>query len=211
MKNITFLLCLIFQTSTIFVSAQLPQAFELKNTSKIRETSLIQKFITAEKIIWLSDSSGNKVVNAENILKQSIGQADLNQGEYLTLINDKNSKSGLILDFGCEIQGGIEIVTTINNQNPAGHVRIRFGESVSEAMSDVGSDGATNDHAMRDFTVQLPWLGRIVIGETGFRFVRIDLVDPNTKVEIKEISAAFRYRDIPYLGSFTCNDEQLSE
>ena len=59
--------------------------------------------------------------------------------------------------------------------------------------------GATNDHAMRDFVITLPWLGRIEIGETGFRFIRIDLIDPNTKLEIKEINAVFRYRDIPYL------------
>ena len=78
-------------------------------------------------------------------------------------------------------------------------------------MSNIGENGATNDHAMRDFVVILPWLGRLEIGETGFRFVRIDLVDPNTNLEIKEINAIFRYRDIPYLGSFTCNDERLNK
>ena len=192
------------------VYAQVPPVVEAANKS-VRSTALTQKFLSPTRIVWKSDETGTKVVNAESILKQGIGQADLNQGEYLTLINDDDSKAGLILDFGCEIQGGIEIVTTINNQNPVGHVRVRLGESVSETMSDAGADGATNDHAMRDFTVQLPWLGRLIVGESGFRFVRIDLVDPDTKIEIKEISAAFRYRDIPYLGSFTCNDEQLNK
>ena len=64
---------------------------------------------------------------------------------------------------------------------------------------------------MRDFVVALPWLGRLEVGNSGFRFVRVDLVDPDTKVEIKEISATFTYRDIPYLGSFTCNDERLNQ
>ncbi len=135
----------------------------------------------------------------------------MNQGKYLTLISDNDSKPGLILDFGREIQGGIEIVTTINNKKPVGSVRVRLGESVSETMSDVGVDGATNDHAMRDFVVALPWLGRLEVGNSGFRFVRIDLVDPDTKVEIKEISATFTYRDMPYLGSFSCNDERLNQ
>lgn len=191
--------------------AQLPPVFKTSDASKVRSTALTRKYLTAERIVWVSDPSGAKVQNAESILKPGIGQADLNTGKYLTLINDKTSKSGLILDFGREIQGGIEIITTINNPNPVGHVRIRFGESVSEAMSDAGTDGATNDHAMRDFVVQLPWLGRLEVGNSGFRFVRIDLADPDAKIEIKEISATFTYRDIPYLGSFTCNDERLNQ
>uniref|UniRef100_UPI0032178695 alpha-L-rhamnosidase-related protein n=1 Tax=uncultured Draconibacterium sp. TaxID=1573823 RepID=UPI0032178695 len=135
----------------------------------------------------------------------------MNEGRYLTLLSDSIFKGGIVLDFGREIHGGIEIITTIKDSNPAGKVRIRFGESVSEAMSDVGTDGATNDHAMRDFVLQLPWLGRMEVGNTGFRFVRIDLVDPDVKLEIKEISAIFTYREIPYLGSFTCSDKQLNK
>ncbi|MFV0592156.1 MAG: alpha-L-rhamnosidase C-terminal domain-containing protein [Draconibacterium sp.] len=208
--NIKKTIAILLIGNTLGGLAQVPPIVESANQS-IRSTALTQKFLSPTRIVWKSDETGTKVVNAESILKQGIGQADLNQGKYLTLINDNESKAGLILDFGCEIQGGIEIVTTINNQNPVGHVRIRLGESVSETMSDAGTDGATNDHAMRDFTVQLPWLGRLIVGESGFRFVRIDLVDPDTKIEIKEISAAFRYRDISYLGSFTCNDERLNK
>ena len=196
--------------SAIWIYAQIPPSLEL-SSSHIRSTELTQKFLTPTRIVWKSDNTGTKVINAESILKPGIGQADLNQGEYLVLENDKDSKSGIIIDFGIQIQGGIEIVTTINNNNPVGNVRLRFGESVGETMSEVGDDGATNDHAMRDFNLQLPWLGRTIAGETGFRFVRIDLIDPETKIEIKEISAVFRYRDIPYLGSFTSDDEQLNK
>jgi len=64
---------------------------------------------------------------------------------------------------------------------------------------------------MRDFTVTLPWLGRLEVGNSGFRFVRIDLGDPDSKLEIKELSAIFNYRDIPYLGSFQCDDERLNQ
>jgi alpha-L-rhamnosidase len=192
------------------LQAQLPPVFNAKDASKERSTSLTRKYLTAERVVWVSDPYGKQVVNAEDILKPGSGQADLNSGKYLTLISDKESKPGLILDFGREIQGGIEIVTTINNQKQVGSVRIRFGESVSETMSDVDVDGATTDHAMRDFVVQLPWLGRLEVGNSGFRFARIDLVSPDAEIEIKEISATFTYRDIPYKGSFTCNDERLN-
>jgi alpha-L-rhamnosidase len=128
------------------------------------------------------------------------------------LINgDDGNNTGIILDFGREIQGGVEIITTRNNTKPAGRVRIRFGESVAETMSDTKENGATNDHAMRDFIVTLPWLGKFETGESGFRFVRIDLIDPVAKLEIKEISAIFVYRDIPYLGSFKSNDKRLND
>lgn len=206
-----FFTAAIFIMATMSAVAQLPPVFGNTDASKVRSTALTRKYLTAERIVWVSDPSGKQVQNAENILTPGIGQADLNQGSYLTLISDKTSKPGLILDFGREIQGGIEIVTTISNKNPVGRVRIRLGESVSETMSDVGVNGATNDHAMRDFVVSLPWLGRLEVGNSGFRFARIDLVDPDTKVEIKEISATFTYRDIPYLGSFSCNDERLNQ
>ena len=90
-------------------------------------------------------------------------------------------------------------------------VRVRFGESASEAMSDVGGPkGATNDHAIRDQTCLIPWLGTHEIGNTGFRFVRIDLVDPDSFVVLKAVRAVFLYRDLPYKGSFRCSDERLN-
>ncbi len=79
-------------------------------------------------------------------------------------------------------------------------------------MSEISLEsGASNDHAMRDFIVDLPWLGSIEVGNTGFRFVRIDLLDNDKELWLKEISAIFQYRDIPYKGSFRSNDERLNE
>ncbi len=209
MKVMSILILLLFICLT--THAQLPAVYKQDDPTLIRSTELTKKYLTPKRIVWMSDSTGQQVKNTEVILQPGIGQADLNQGEYLTLISEGDSKPGIVLDFGREIQGGIEIVTTINNPKPTAHVRIRFGESVAEAMSDIIEGGASNDHAMRDFVVELPWLGRIEIGESGFRFVRIDLVDPDTKLEIKEISAAFQYRDIPYLGSFESSDKLLND
>jgi len=192
-------------------SAQLPPVFNAEEYVDVRESALTRKAFPPVGIVWVSDNSGEFIKNSENILNPGIGQADLNLGDYLTLVHDGNHQPGIVLDFGKEIQGGIELVTTINNSNPAGRIRVRFGESVAEAMSEVQENGATNDHAMRDFEVTLPWLGRIDLGQTGFRFVRIDLVEPDTQLEIKEINAAFVYRDIPYLGSFRSNDERLND
>jgi alpha-L-rhamnosidase len=197
----------------LFVSnglTQLPPVFDDIDSLRVRDSELTKKYISPVRIVWVSDE--NRVKNPDVLLGPTNGQADFENRPYLQLSNGTYPEASIVLDFGKEIQGGIEIVTTNNNNNPVGKVRIRFGESVSEAMEGApGIKGATNDHAMRDFELELPWFGRIDAGNTGFRFVRIDLLDPNTTVEIKEISARFSFRDIPYLGSFTCSDERLNE
>ena len=77
-------------------------------------------------------------------------------------------------------------------------------------MSELGGPkNATNDHAVRDQTSLVPWLGTHEIGNTGFRFVRLDLVDRDSFVRIKSVRAIFVYRDLPYLGSFRSSDERL--
>ena len=64
---------------------------------------------------------------------------------------------------------------------------------------------------MRDMVLQIPSDGQIEIGNTGFRFVRIDLLSSDFTIHLKEAPAILRYRNIPYLGSFRCNDERLNE
>lgn len=164
------------------VFAQLPPVFNSKQVSLVRSSGLTRKFLTAERIVWVSDSTGRFVLNAENILTTGIGQADLNSKGYFNLIGTRDTLPGIFLDFGHEIQGGIEFVTTRGIAREGNKVRVRFGESVSETMSEIGKDGAINDHAMRDFIVTLHWLGRLEVGNSGFRFVRIDLVEPGSKV-----------------------------
>ena len=192
------------------VLAQLPSGVG-EGISKVRSTSLVRKFLTPTRIVWSSDNTGKNIQNSEVLLKPGTGQAVLNQDKGFILKSTATEFPMIILDFGKEIQGGLEIVTSINNDKKMGKVRIRFGESVSETLSDIGKNGATNEHSLRDFTIQLPWLGRIEEGNSGFRFASIQLVDPDVKLEIKEVSAIFTFRDIPYLGSFKCNDERLNK
>jgi len=209
MKRILLLFFLEFVL--LYAKGQFPLPFGVSDTPVVRSTDLTTKYLTPTRIVWKSDSTGKYVKDAEYLLKPGTGQADLIKGEYFVISNDGKGNNGIVLDFGREIQGGIEIVVPRGNRNPAGTVRIRFGESVAETMSEIGEHNSTNDHAMRDFRVTLPWLGRLQIGESGFRFVRIDLVDTNATLRLKEVNAIFRYRSIPYVGSFSCNDEKLNK
>lgn len=155
------------------------------------------------RILWKSDT----VRNGESLLKTGNGQADLNSSNLCMLEGDS---AGILLDFGQEIHGAIQIVTGMWPGGKPVTVRIRLGESASEAMAEIGEKGATNDHAIRDFITKVPWLGKSETGNSGFRFARIDLKEKNAKLYIKEVNALAVYRDIPYEGSFNCSDTALN-
>lgn len=170
------------------------------------DNELKRTYLNPIHIVWENGSSQKKIKNLSQLLKPGNGQADLSSADLCVM----QGASAFLLDFGREIHGGLQLVTgRWTNKKPV-KVRIRFGESVSEAMSEIGEKGATNDHAMRDFTAMLPWLGKLETGNTGFRFVRIDLLDNDAELHLKEMRAISVMRDIPYLGSFKCNDELLN-
>jgi hypothetical protein len=49
------------------------------------------------------------------------------------------------------------------------------------------------------------------IGYTGFRFVYLELEESDARVELSAVRAILTYRDIPYLGSFRCDNEVLNQ
>lgn len=167
-------------------------------------------YIAPTRIVW-KNTDGNAIIKGEaNLLRQGIGQADLGHAHECYMQNTDTACAAILLDFGSELQGCLRIVTgQSRTRNP--RIRIRYGESVSEAMSDIdGVSGATNDHAMRDFIVTLPWLGRFDTSSSGFRFARIDLLDKDSKLTLKEVNAALTYTNLPVEGSFLCSDTLLN-
>ena len=127
-----------------------------------------------------------------------------------TRLINRGEPPGILLDFGRELHGGLSLGMSPST-TPGAHLRIRFGESVSEAMSDIG-DGrhASNDHAMRDFVIEVPRFGEIEVGNTGFRFARIDLVSAG-EAGFEFVRAVSLMRDMPRLGDFRCSDERLND
>lgn len=182
-------------------------------TSKSQHTlaePTIRERLKPTRILWMNYPAD--ITHKEQLLKNGDGQAQLSIKNLCTLKSGKDSRPGILLDYGKEIQGGIQIVTGRWKSHKPIEVRVRFGESASEAMSDIDTiKGATNDHAMRDIRISLPWLGKLELGNSGFRFVRIDLLDANAELALKEVNAIAVYRDIPYLGSFKCSDTLLNK
>lgn len=208
MKQKTLLLFLL--PLFILHGQNLPPIFQNNQVAQI--DSRIRAYLSPTRIVWKYDGDGKLVSGKENLLKQGNGQSDLFNRNICTLKSTENQFPSLLLDFGKEIHGGLQFVTGMFPDHKPIRIRVRLGESVSEAMSNINEKGsATNDHAMRDFILELPWLGVAEIGNSGFRFARIDLIDPNRELQLKEVRAIFSYRDIPYLGSFKCDDERLNQ
>ena len=132
------------------------------------------------------------------------------------MTSTETEKASILLDFGSELHGGLKLVLGSSSRRQPSLVRIRFGESVEESNSTTLNSEwkvgfSTDDHAKRDIVMEVPRDGMIEIGNTGFRFVRLDLLQDNTTISLKEVSAILRYRDIPYLGSFECSDARLNK
>ena len=172
------------------------------------------QYILPSRIVWMSDSEGESVLHPENLLSDFSGQITVASDQNCILSTRKTNQAGILLDFGKELYGGLLITAAIRSANHPIKIRVRFGESVTEAMSDTDGNtpesSATNDHAMRDFEIELPWLGSLEIGNTGFRFVRIDLLEKDVDLPLHSVQAVFKYRDIPYLGSFKSDNERLN-
>lgn len=201
---------LLFVQTLIF--AQLPPVFDANNENRASHSEMVRTYLTPNRIVWKSDNSGNHIKNENTLLKKGNGQVAVNDKNLFRLISTKDHKPGIMLDYGKEIHGGVKISMGIRPSKTPLKLRIRFGESVSEAMSDIGGKfNATNEHSLRDFIVEVPWLGSVEIGETGFRFIRIDVVEAGENAPIKSVEAAFVYRDLDYLGSFESSNKRLND
>ena len=167
-------------------------------------------YLTPTRVVWTTSEPEGIVRNENSILEERSSQISLH-GENLCMLKSSGGTASILLDFGQELHGGLEFSVQKLWGDTKVKLRIRFGESVTEAMSELGGEcNATNDHASRDFTLWVQELSMNSVGQTGFRFVRIDLLTPDVEIYFKTVKAVFLYRDIPYLGSFECNDELIN-
>jgi len=215
MKIKSLLALVIFTLAIIRVHAALPPVFGPEYTHIAQKDELTRVFIAPVRVMWVSDDTGELIKNNEVLLKPGNSQSDMSRTtRFCSITNNETDTSSILLDYGKELHGGLQLVMGESSRREPSLVRIRFGESVGEANSDTyNSDWlmgfSTDDHAKRDIIMEIPRTGMIEVGNTGFRFVRIDLLQPETTINIKEARAILRYRDIPYLGSFMSSNPRL--
>lgn len=115
--------------------------------------------------------------------------------------------SYIVLDFGKELCGGLRIIT--RSAKNLTTFRITFGESYSEACTDIGNKNAGNDHSPRDFEVKVSFMSDLTFGQTGFRFARVELLSDGP-VLVKNIYAV---NTLPYFEKeavIRTSDEELN-
>lgn len=120
----------------------------------------------------------------------------------------KGEGSYVVLDFGRELCGGIRLV--VKHAQCMVKWRLTFGESLTEAYSSIGEKNATNDHSPRDFEVITGPTSDSYFGQTGFRYVRVELLT-EIPVIVQDIFAVSLLPVFEREAEIITNDAQLNE
>ncbi len=151
----------------------------------------VREYLPVTRILWQQNCYG-----AENLIGNLNIQAQVVCDEPSLLLQHGG---GILLDFGIELPGGVRIV----NGFTEGKIRLRFGESASEAMHH-----PNQHHAVHDSIIDLPAMGMAEFGNTAFRFLRIDSAS-DTDLEIRGVVAVALFHDLKY-AEFRSSDECLN-
>ena len=130
--------------------------------------------------------------------------------------NGNGENAAILIDYGREIHGCIRIsVWTAHKNGDSTNIpfkaRIRFGESITEAITPLYENNARNDHAIRDYVADIPFMSAHDTGETGFRYLYLEVLDKDIVVNLNSLTAVLIINDYPYLGSFESSDKRLNE
>jgi len=133
------------------------------------------EYILPTKII-----DGAKMENPETLFSSKGFYATINYtpSEWKHYLKLNGIGSFIVLDFGKEMHGGVRLITDLIKTDVC-KIRIRFGESLGEVNAELKEKNAGNYHSFRDFETQICSYADANVGQTGFRFVRIDLIEDN--------------------------------
>jgi hypothetical protein len=154
---------------------------------------ITESVISAFRVVWPESSS----VERSDGLSRS---PTMFLGEPAGRAVPGSVESSVVLDFGTELYGGIRLeVVRVLSDHQSCRLRVRLGESVSEAM--FGSSFVRNELVQGG--------SKLDLGVTGFRFARVDVDDTLAYVEISMPVAYCLAQDVPKRGSFSCDDARL--
>lgn len=163
--------------------------------------SRVRRPVLPARILWTEGS----VENPDILLTNDIGQALVQPSPCCRI----QGPASILIDFGAELHGQLQLVTgPMKNKDGQRYIakfRLRFGESVSEAMGE-----PNNDHAMHDTVIEVPTWASQTYGMTGFRFARLDLLN-EVSVPLVACRAISVTRDLEQIGQFRCNDDRLNQ
>ena len=155
-------------------------------------------FLCPTRILWQQH-----VVNAKRLLTSA--DQPLVHDPDVCVLRHAGEEPGVLLDFGRELHGALRLVTTLFDPKRPVRVRVRFGESAAEAMGI-----SDQDHAIHCQELLVPWCGTVDVGPSGFRFARIDLIDPGATLQLRGVVARLEELTDVRSGSFACSDKRIN-
>ena len=172
----------------------------------------VRKYIVPTRVVRTTGC----VNHPDALLQERPGQISLERPDFwpaCELKNEKGERASVLVDFGREIHGSARIYSWYVYPKAGNRVnlKVRFGESVSEAMTPWPEKGSTNDHANRDTVMNVGFLSANETNETGFRFLNVELLDDDASIVLYMIEGVWTYRDIPQTGTFRCSDERIND
>lgn len=179
------------------VNERMPDVFSSEKDGRIRE------YLTPCRVV---EKSMN-VFDADDLLIERTGQVTLGDTGLCVL---RGPGAYVLLDYGVEFSGGVRIsVSNVRSETGRADIRVRFGESATEALSPIGEKNATNDHANREMILNVGPLSSTETSESGLRFVCVEMLTDGD-VAIKAVHGVFVHRDLDWRGNFECSDVRLN-
>ncbi|MBQ9113817.1 MAG: hypothetical protein IJY05_02730 [Clostridia bacterium] len=154
---------------------------------------------------------GAKLKNQETLFvsKGLYAAINYNAAEWNQYLKMEGLDSYIILDFGKEMSGGVRLILDLVEHDIC-RVRIRFGESLGEVNSSLGEKNSGNAHSPRDFETLVCAYSDVVVGQTGFRFVRIDVLE-NKFIYFKNIFCENRIYFKKPIYTYQGSDKRVAE
>lgn len=172
----------------------------------------MKQIIKPVKIITSVGIDNVEVLLRNGIYRGKYPQIGISEDKCMKVHKDGGE---IILDYGKELCGGIYLlIALIHNDVRTMKIRIRFGESLGEVNSSIGEKNASNHHSPRDFETILVGGATVKLGDTGFRFVKINFYPTESREDsevacIKAIVAENKILSKPTIYEYQGNDERI--
>ena len=176
MKLISVFTTVALGASALNAGAELPRVFTAEaDTARVKADALSRAYVTPSRVVFTEGG----VTDPELLLIPGSGQTDIFSTGMCQLSTVNDSTASIVLDFGRELHGSLRLLISAVSPLKTPHMRLRFGESVAEACSelttaevsvaedfnnsevDLKANTATNDHAIRDMVLTMPFYGQI--------------------------------------------------
>ena len=92
-------------------------------TANAQKDARTREYITPVRVVWTN--STDLISNPDALLQEGNGQADFMQRTFCDMKSTRKVHPAIILDFGKELHGGLQIVTGMGSDH---NVRVRVRE-----------------------------------------------------------------------------------